>query len=76
MGEIFHGQTKGYMFASDQLHDLNIARKNIEDNRYVLHFTYLSKTCPISITLSIYINMSVTFIAFIAFFINLTGGKI
>ena len=27
MGEIFHGQTKGYMFACDQLHDLNISWK-------------------------------------------------
>ena len=25
MGEIFHGQTKGYMFACDQLHDINIS---------------------------------------------------
>jgi len=24
MGEIFHGQTKGYMFACDQLHAINI----------------------------------------------------
>ncbi len=26
MGEIFHGQTKGYMFACDQLHTDNISR--------------------------------------------------
>ena len=25
MGEIFHGQTKGYMFACDQLHAINIS---------------------------------------------------
>jgi hypothetical protein len=25
MGEIFHGQTKGYMFACDQLHVINIS---------------------------------------------------
>jgi hypothetical protein len=28
MGEIFHGQTKGYMFACEQLHICNISRIN------------------------------------------------
>ncbi|AZU61271.1 hypothetical protein CHR53_08340 [Neobacillus mesonae] len=39
MGEIFHGQTKGYMFVGDQLHVLNIAWRHIWNNKFVLYFT-------------------------------------
>ena len=43
MGEIFHGQTKGYMFACDQLHVINITLQNGHDNKFVIYFTQLSK---------------------------------
>ena len=43
MGEIFHGQTKGYMFACDQLHVINITLQNGHDNTFGFHFTQLSK---------------------------------
>jgi hypothetical protein len=42
MGEIFHGQTKGYMFACDQLHDINISWAKVGYKALVHYFTRLS----------------------------------
>ena len=41
--KFFHGQTKGYMFACDQLHAINISCPNGSDNTFEFHFTQLSK---------------------------------
>ena len=71
MGEIFHGQTKGYMFGGDKLHDLNIS-EIYRNNRFVRYFTFLSKTCPIPRFKHIY-NYDCDFYTVT---INLIGEKI
>jgi hypothetical protein len=48
--KFFHGQTKGYMFACDQLHVKNISRNKHTLNRCKPHFTGLSKTKNESVT--------------------------